>query len=355
MTRRMLALLLAAWLPVSASAAVTAYDPAALARLVDDYVKELNEVAKDQTLASIAQQQYYAGLIGLQVAKLEPEDFNKFSLDLVGRYVARPEERKAVGTFIKGMKKAISADLEHTEMIRSGPTESIVKGMTWYGTALLALTVVAGRGVRMAAPYKYFSPIRPLATKLEQADLAIAQMSRTKRYAAKAAPWLAASSVGAGLGYLEWSLEMNKTHRLDPEQDLLNVAQMSLACDLSYRGLDLEDALNGKTPQDVDKAYAQLSPEAKAILAETEVLLDQFPRLDNLETADRLLARKLGHLPPAADFQALRKNLVEHMGVRADRSCQAVSLTHLKLKVTELSQMIEFVHQQLNPPAPEKK
>jgi hypothetical protein len=340
-------------LPATSFAAVGATPPAGMMDLVDLYVKELATASPDNMFGRIGKEEFLAKAVATQVATLEPEDFNVFLFYVMDRYIKNPGERKALFAFVQALRESVAADLANTAQIEQGPAHEMVTGAYTWGAWILIGGLIGWR-VILASPLRTSTFMQ----KLQQQEMAIARAPRAYRltYRITTNPLLWASAGGAGIGYFQYLLEKNRTHRLDPSR-ILNVVQAQLACQLSYQALDLEDRFEAARGDDerLRSAYPDLDAGITRTLEQARDLTDQFPRLDNLDVRDDLFQQDLRSLPMAKNFQDFRKDLSE-ADQAPDGRCRQMSLTHLILATEQLRDNLRTSYEILAPadvtPAP---
>ncbi|MBX3022983.1 MAG: hypothetical protein KF799_15010 [Bdellovibrionales bacterium] len=342
MIKRALALFLAFSVSLPAFAGVTRSNADMMA-LIDDYIKEVASTPAnaDQTYMDM-QAAFLAEAVGLQVRTLEPEDFNLFMLAVMSRYINKPEEREALFKFIEGTRQWIAADLANTAQLEKGALHYMnPANYSWYTWVVIGAGVVIGGRV-------LHGPLRTtrFVQGLDKMQMAAAKWRAPYRIAFRSAthPITLATATGAGLGLLEYQLEKNKTHRLDP-MILTNAVQTELACYASYQGLGLEERFESirDDEEKLKAGFAGLNADIDKLMGETQVLLKQYARLDNLYLNEPGLQAARAKLPQASDFQDLRR-LLNAKDAAATGPCAAVSLTHLVIALERMKTDLKTYH-----------
>lgn len=335
-SRRWLSVLLSLTVSSSAFAGVGGRTPEQMSQLIDQYVSEMRKTT-DGALAEAGRGEFLAEAVTAQVTALEPEDFNLFLLRLVDRYVNHPEERKIIGDFTQVLREGIAADLENTKDLNEGPLHSVLSGTFNYVFWILIGGAVLKQGVlpRLPGAAAFTAQLSEREALLMQKGRLYALPYKTLKH-----PWVLSAGAGAGLGYLNYVLETHKTHRLDP-QPIFSIVQADLACHISYRALELMERYSKAKDRKDEfvKQHEELLVQARDLSAQSQVLLDQYSQLANLDVKDRLFQQNIGQLPPAQSWQEFRKNLSE-ADTSKDGQCRQMSLTMVKIDLDKISDEI---------------
>lgn len=317
-------------------AANVAATPTDMLNLVDEYIAENRSTQTGPIHLDVGKQVYLAQAVVGQVIGLTPEDFNMFLFYTIERYIKRPSERGEIFTLLKELRDAIAVDLHNTQMLRDGPGHSIVNGA--YRKAAWVLVMYAG--FRFAATY--LTRGKAFLSIMEQQELALIQRGPYYRLAYRVAtnPLVWATAAGGAIGYWDYLRDRNKTQKLDPIE-ILNVVQANLACDLSYRALEVEDEYEkySSDPKLLEGVAPRLLRKIDWIGGQAELLKKQFARLQSLEIGERLFNERLQRFPPAKNWQQFRSNLVDAEKLK-DGECRAISLDSLNLHFTKLAMIL---------------
>lgn len=349
MRRRILALILALTFPLHALAEATQSNPDALMPVVDEYVHEVQATPKDADPAfADAQAAFFASSVAVQVRKLEPEDFNLFMLALMSRYIHRPAERDALFKLVKSIREWIADDLANTARLEKGAFHYMnPANYSWYTWVIIGAGAVIGRGV-------FKGPLRTtrFVQSMEQMQLAAARWRAPYRLAFRTAthPLTVATAAGAGLGLLEYELQKNKMHRLDPLL-MANAVQAQIACYLSYQGLGLEERFESIREDEAKlrEGYAGLKKDIEEVTNQSKLLLEQFARLDNIYVNEPDFQKQLSKLPQAKDFQEFRKVLTTADQAQ-DGQCRQMSLTQLVISLEKMQENLKLFYEAMVPP-----
>lgn len=348
MTKRLLALLLAMWIPVQSFAAVAQADPDQLMAMVDEYIKEVQATPKDADPAfADAQAAYFAEAMAVETRSLEPEDFNLFMFAVMSRYINRPAERVPLFRYIKSVRAWVAADLENTAQLENGALHYMnPANYSWYTWVVIGAGVIIGRGILKG-------PLRStrFAQSMERMQLQSAKWKAPYRIGFRTAthPAMVASYAGAGLGLLQYELEKNKLHRLDP-MVLTNVVQTQLACYLSYQALGLEDRFNAAAEDEerLSREYAVLDKDIGSVLDQAHVLIEQFARLDNISANEPDFLKAMNSLPKAKTFKDFREVLTAADKAN-DGQCRQMSLTNLIIQVGKMREALKASYDNMIP------
>jgi hypothetical protein len=347
--RRLLSLTLClslAW-PAQSFAVLQSRTPEAMLALVDEYVREMQSDQPGPMQLDIGRANYLAQYVVGQVITLNAEDFNTFMFYAVERYVNEPEQRPQIYLLFKQLHDAIAADLQNSKQLRDGPYHEMVSGAYGWMTWILVLYV----GFRFKATHTLRG--RQFLAEIEKRELAIGRKKYYRTaYNVASNPLVWSSALGAGLGYWNYLIQSNRVHKLDP-LEILKVVQAQLACDLSYRGLEIEQEwLNIKDdPSAIAQRGRELQQNLKQVAAESSTLHKQYKRLESLDVKERLFQQSLKLFPQAENWQQFRKSLSEAEESK-DGQCRQMSLVHLKL---ELDKIAEGLKDNLPAEAPGKK
>jgi hypothetical protein len=352
--RRLLSLTLCLSLgwPAQSFAVLQSRTPEAMLALVDEYVQEIQTQpgaysppifgrssisrSRRNTPFEIARATYLAQRVVGQVITLNAEDFNMFMFYAVERYVKEPKQRPQIYLLFKQLHDAIAADLQNSKQLRDSPYHEMVSGAYSWMTWILVLYV----GFRFKATQTLRG--REFLAEVEKRELAIGRNKYYRSaYNVVSNPLVWSSAVGAGLGYLNYLIQSSRVHKLDP-LEILKVVQAQLACDLSYRGLEIEQEwLNIKNePLAIAQSGPQLQEKITEITSQAATLHKQYGRLESLDVKERLFQQTLKLYPQAESWQQFRKNLSEADDSK-DGQCRQMSLVHLKLELEKIADGIK--------------
>lgn len=314
-------------------AAQVAVTPSEIDKIVDEYIGEAKSSQAGPMHLSVGKQVYLAQAIVGEVIGYTPEDFNMFLFYTIERYIKEPQNREVIFTLLKELRGAISADLFNSKMLREGPQHNIVQGM--YRHAAWVLVMYAG--FRFAATY--LTRGKQFLSVMEKKELELIQRGPYYRLGYRVAtnPLAWSTAAGAGIGFWEYLRDRNKTQKHDPIE-VLEVVQASLACDLSYRALELQDEYEkfSKDPEMLGLRATRLLSKIEDIGNQAGLLKKQFSRLESLEIGERLFNERMQRFPPAKTWQKFRSNLVQAEQLK-DGECRAVSMENLERHFKKLT------------------
>jgi hypothetical protein len=333
--RRLLSLTLCLSLgwPAPGFAVLQSRTPEAMLALVDEYVSETRSQQPGPIQLDIGRANYLAQYVVGQVITLNAEDFNTFMFYAIERYVKEPDQRPQIYLLFKQLHDALAADLQNSKQLRDGPYHEMVSGAYGWMTWILVLYV----GFRFKATQTLRG--REFLAQVEKRELAIGRKKYYRSaYNVVSNPLVWSSAVGAGLGYWNYLIQSNRVHKLDP-LEILKVVQAQLACDLSYRGLEVEQEwLDIKNePSAIEQRGRQLQQKIEAIASEAATLHKQYKRLESLDVKERLFQQSLKLFPQAENWQQFRKSLSEAEESK-DGQCRQMSLVHLKLELEKIAE-----------------
>jgi hypothetical protein len=348
----LICLFLALLFPLTSIAAVLSSNPGDVARMLEEYIAETGKPLTSKSKVEEAAKAEYLQGIALQARRLEPEDFNLFLLYLVDRYVKNPSQREILYQFAGSLHDAIAVDLANTEAVENGPADELTSGAIGI-VSLYALTAIIGW------KYIWANPLRSTAFAKRMSQIE-ADMSRAKPayrlpYKIGTNPLILSAAAGAGwAGYQYW-LAKNRNYRRDPLV-ILSLAQANLACDLSYKGLELQgrfEAIRGDEAK-LRAEYQDLSDKIQDIRAQSKLLLDQSNQLDNLYVSNPYFQKDLQELPSGSDFQKLRDRLSD-MEKAPEGRCHELAWTDLDNSLEDLKSNLDSAFTALPPPAAVKE
>jgi hypothetical protein len=222
-----------------------------------------------------------------------------------------PQEREAIFALIQTMHTDLAADLANTRQLEEGPKQFMINGATRWTALILFLGGGLSWRLILRSPLRSNALVEGL-TGLEARAVAGGTKGRLVYRVGKGTTvTLATMGAGAGVGYLQYVLEKNRAHRLDPAA-ILRVAQAELTCLYSYKGLDFQDRYDQLMSNPDDSQILALIKEMNEQRDQTSLLAKQFPSLDNLLMDDPAFQEDLQALPKAQNFQQLRKLLSDN-------------------------------------------
>lgn len=333
--RRLLSLILCLSLaaPMEGFAVLKSRTPETMLALVDEYVQETLSEQPGPIHLGAGRAAWLAKNVVGQVITLSPEDFNMFLFYTVERYIKDAKHRPQIYLLLKQIHDAIKADLDNTKQLKEGPYHEMVKGSYSYLTWIIVLYV----GFRFKAAHTMRG--REFLMEIEKREMAIGKNKYYRSaYNVASNPVVWGGLAGAGIGYVNYLRELDKVRRSDP-LEILKVVQANLACDLSYRGLEVEQEwLKIKDePNAIGVLGPKLQEKARNLMAESAVLSKQYKRLQSLDTKERLFQQTLKELPE--NWAQFRKSLTEAEESK-DGQCRQMSLIHLKLELEKIDTAI---------------
>lgn len=320
-----------------AQAAPGLRNPEQMLTLVDEYIAEVSSKQPGPVYLLTGREAYLAKAVATQIAALEPEDFNLFQFYLMDRYIKEPAQREHLYAFNRIVRDMIATDLANSASLRSGPWHEVVVGSYTYGAWILLGSVIGWRFL-----FSRSTRAVDFARGLKQRELSMAQSPALYRLGYKAAtnPLILSVGAGAGAGYLNYLLQSQRTHRVDPLQ-IMMVVQAQLACHLSYSGLAIQEKF-----ESIRNAEEFPAEEGKKLLAEiasigeqSKVLSQQFGRLEQIDVRDPLFQRTLQQFPKSESWAQFRSSLTDAETSR-DGKCRQMSLVHLKLELDKTAMVI---------------
>ena len=327
-----LTLCLSLGLPTQGFAVLKNRTPEAMLDLVDEYVREMQSQQPGPIQLSVGRATYLAKNVVGQVITLNPEEFNMFLFYATERYVKEPKQRPQIYLLYKQIHDAIIADLENSKQLRDGPYHEMVSGAYGWMTWVLVLYV----GFRFKAAQTLRG--REFLAEIEKRELAIGRNKYYRSaYNVVSNPLVWSSAIGVGLGYWNYLIQSNRTHKLDP-LEILKVVQAQLACDASYRGLAIEQEwTNMKSdPATISLRGKPLLKKIVDLQSEAALLQKQYKRLESLDVKERMFQQTLKLYPQAGSWLEFRKNLIEAEESK-DGQCRQMSLIHLNLELEKIS------------------
>lgn len=294
---------------------------------VNTFISDLAQAKQSpKTLDSLGKDAYVQSS-ALPISGLDPEKFNLALLYLLARYAEKPEEREDLFELIQHVRGQIQGELAVKQAIEDGPSSFLVDGALNYGVFILIGGAIIWKGILSAR-----NPSKALSHEIHETE-----KTMLKRYtgSGKTLLWTTAvsSAAGAGIGSIEYMLEKNKTHKIDPLL-ILNIMQAQIACKLSYEALDLLNKYQSTSNISGEQAKIAVN-QIDQLIAQSKLLMDQFPQLDHLSMQDFLFQKAMEQLPPETDFQKVRENL-KAQGASQNGACSEISLNNVSRTLEDM-------------------
>lgn len=283
-----------------------------------------------------------------RIEALDPKEFNEAYRDIIDRYIAKPEERAALNELFRYTKIADANHYAKTADLELGWGHAFSDGVqlgTWF--------VLAGAGWTISKVLaKIPDPRFRLLQALQNLDRASTTWQRHRRWAYTSAKMgvagAAAGAVAGGLMTLKWGYEVSQTRKLDPTE-LLRLAQVNIACSLSYRGLDIDERVEkaDRDPETLLPDYAKLRKEIIAVGDEATELYSHYERLFYLRAGDLDFEDISARFDKLPDYQALRARLARGSDSNS-KFCAGVSMDHVKRSAANALGKLDYHYSNLD-------